>query len=66
MIKVEVIEDFDLKDFSKIKNLKRRCMEYPNKLFKGDIFECSKETCEYLKGKNKYKKPYVKVIEVKP
>jgi len=66
MIKVEVIEDFDLKDFHKIRNLKRKCVEYPNKLFVGDTFECNEEMCKYLSGENKFKKSFIKVLEVKP
>jgi len=66
MIKVEVIEDFNLKDFHKIKNLKRKCVDFEGKLFEGDTFECTKEMCEYLDGGNKLKKSFIKVIEVQP
>lgn len=67
MIKVEVLEDFTLKDFSELKNIERGTnKKEEGKLFKYDKFECSKEMCEYLTGKNPLNRTVVKVIEVEP
>ena len=67
MIKVEVLEDFTLKDFGELKNIERgTAKEEKGKLFKYDKFECSKDMCEYLTGKNPLNRPVVKVIEVVP
>ena len=56
MIKVEVIEKFNLKDFSKLKNITRK-NENRNKigeLYLGDTFECDKEMVDYLTGNNAF------------
>lgn len=67
MIKVEVLEDFTLKDFKELKNLERGTNKNEvGKLFKYDKFECSKEMCEYLTGNNALNRAVVKVIEVVP
>ena len=66
MIKVEVIENFNLKDFDALKNIKRASVGTEGKLYVGDTFECSKEMAEYLTGNNALKKAVVKVIEVVP
>ena len=66
MIKVEVIEDFTLKEFEKIQNLTRAAKNKEGSLFVGDTFECDKEMAEYLTGNNPKKAVVVKVIEVKP
>ena len=67
MIKVEVLEDFTLKDFDELKNIERgTTKEEKGKLFKYDRFECSKDMCEYLTGKNPLNRAVVKVIEVEP
>ena len=68
MIKVETIEEFTLKDFDKLKNIKR-FNEEKNKegcLFVGDTFECDENMAKYLTGNNKLNKIVVKVIEVIP
>lgn len=66
MIKVEVLEDFTLKDFKELKNLERGTNKNEvGKLFKYDKFECSKDMCEYLTGNNAKGIAVVKVIEVK-
>ena len=66
MIKVEVLEDFTLKDFSELKNIERGTNKNEvGKLFKYDKFECSKDMCEYLTGNNALNRAVVKVIEVK-
>lgn len=67
MIKVEVInEDFTLERFNELKNIVRKNREEKGKLFKGDVFECSEELCDYLSGNNPLKKAVVKIIEVEP
>ena len=67
MIKVEVLEDFTLKDFGELKNIERgTSKKEEGKLFKYDKFECSKDMCEYLTGKNPLNRAVVKVIEVEP
>ena len=66
MIRVEVIEQFTLKDFEKLNNIKRKSIEVKGTLFVGDTFECNKEMCDYLMGKNEQGKVVVKTIEVVP
>lgn len=67
MIKVEVLEDFNLKDFDELKNLERGSNKsQEGKLFKGDKFECSETMCEYLTGKNPLNRAVVQIIEVIP
>lgn len=67
MIKVEVIEQFTLKDYEKIKDsIKRKSIDIKGTLFVGDTFECDKEMCDYLMGKNEQGKVVIKVIEVEP
>lgn len=67
MIKVEVLEDFNLKDFNKLKKLERNSgRNQDGKLFKKDTFECDEEMCEYLCGKNPLNKAVVQVVEVIP
>ena len=64
MIKCEVIEKFNLKDFAKLKNVKRVAKDIEGKLFVGDTFECDEAMADYLTGNNVLKKAVVKVIEV--
>jgi len=69
MVKVEVLMDFTLKDFDKIK--KSLIRKNPNKnkdgwLYAEDIFECEAEMAKYLTGENAKKVVVVKVLEVKP
>lgn len=66
MIKVEVIEDFNLGKFNELKNIQRKNIDTYGRLYRGDIFECNQVMAEYLTGDNALKKPFVKVIEVKP
>lgn len=66
MIKCEVIEKFDLKDFDKLKNIQRKSLDVKGSLFVGDTFECDKNMVDYLTGNNALNKVVVKVIEVKP
>lgn len=68
MINVEVIEDFNLKDFNKLENITRKneSKNEKGKLYKGDTFDCSKEMCAYLTGKNPIKKIVVRINEIIP
>lgn len=67
MVKVEVIESFTLGKYDEIsKSLVRKGAEERGKLFVGDIFECNKEMAEYLTGKNRLNRPFVKIIEIIP
>jgi len=64
MIKCEVIENFNLKDFAKLKNIQRVAKDETGKLFVGDKFECDEAMADYLTGNNVLNKVVVKVIEV--
>lgn len=66
MIRCKVIEQFTLKDFDKLSNIKRKSIEEKGKLFVGDEFECDEKMASYLTGDNEKKKVVVKVIEVLP
>ena len=66
MIKVEVIEEFTLERFDELKNIQRKGNDVKGRLFTGDEFECTKELADYLLGGNALKRPFIKIIEVKP
>lgn len=66
MIRVEVIEQFTLKDFYKLNNIKRKSIDVKGTLFVGDTFECDEDMVKYLTGSNERGKTVVKVIEVEP
>lgn len=68
MIKCEVIKDFSLNEFKKLSNIIRKNKEKnkDGELYKGDVFECEKETADYLSGNNDKKEIVIKVIEVIP
>ena len=66
MIKLEVIEDFTLKDFHKLDNIKRIRLDQKGKLFVGDTFECDEEMAKYLLGDNPLHRPVVNISEIKP
>lgn len=67
MIRVEVIEQFTLKDYEKIKDsIKRKSIEVNGTLFIGDTFECDEDMVRYLTGRNELGKTVVKIIEVEP
>lgn len=66
MIRCEVIENFNLKEFDKLKIIERKGQDTKGQLTKGDIFECDEEMAKYLTGNNALNKTVVKVIEVKP
>ena len=66
MIKVEVIENFTLEDYSKLKNVKKVISRKENEFGARDTFECDEKMVDYLTGNNALKKVVVKVIEVEP
>lgn len=66
MIKCRVIEQFSLKKFDKLKNIKRKSIKKYGELYVGDSFECDEQMAWYLNGKNEKNKVVVKIIEVKP
>ncbi|MBO7735716.1 MAG: NTP transferase domain-containing protein [Methanobrevibacter sp.] len=66
MVKVEVTEDFTLERFGELKNIIRAGVNTQGRLYKGDVFECSKDLADYLLGGNKLEKAFVKVIELIP
>ena len=65
MIKCEVIENFNLKDYDKIKIVERKGADIKGQLNKGDIFECDENMARYLTGENDLKKVVIEIIEVK-
>lgn len=67
MVRVEVINEFTLGDFYKIKNtIVRKARSKEGYLFVGDTFECDEDMLKYLTGANSYKRTFIKVIEVIP
>lgn len=68
MIKVEVIEEFTLGDYKLLKNIQRYnpSKNDEGRLYVKDTFECDENMVKYLTGDNKYKTPYVKVLEIIP
>lgn len=66
MIKVEVIEKFTLKDYKKLKNIKKILTRKENEFGIGDTFECDDEMLKYLTGGNSEKKVVVQVLEIIP
>lgn len=65
MIKVRVIKDFTLKEFTKIKNLVRFNYDKVGELYKNDTFECDEKMAKYLTGDNSKKEVVVEIIEIK-
>lgn len=66
MISCEVIEKFTLKDFDKLKNVKKVMNRKENEFGVKDTFECDKEMVDYLTGDNDEGVVVVKIIEVVP
>lgn len=66
MIKVEVIENFTLEDYNKLKNVKKVISRKENEFGARDTFECDEKMADYLTGNNALNKVVVKVIEVEP
>lgn len=66
MIKVKVINEFRFARYNEIKNLVSKDRVEDKRLFVGDIFECDKEMCDYLIGKNPANMKVVEIIEIIP
>lgn len=67
MIKVKAIQDFTLKEFDKIENLKRgSARNRYGEIYLDDSFECDERMAKYLMGKNEKGACVVKTIEVIP
>lgn len=66
VIKCEVIEQFTLKEFDKLKNIKRKSVDNYGKLYIGDTFECDEQMAKYLTGNNEKGKTVVKILQVEP
>lgn len=66
MIKVEVIENFTLEDYNKLKNVKKVISRKENEFGVRDTFECDEKMADYLTGNNALNKVVVKVIEIEP
>ena len=67
MIRVEAIQDFTLKDFDELRNIKRASARNKHgELYLGDNFECDKKTVDYLMGKNEEGVCVVKIVELEP
>ena len=66
MIKVEVIENFTLEDYNKLKNVKKVISRKENEFGARDTFECDEKMVDYLTGNNALNKVVVKIIEVEP
>ena len=64
MIRCEVIKNFTLGAYDKIKIIKRKSVDKYGSLYVGDIFECDEEMARYLLGQTDDKK-VVKLIEIK-
>ena len=65
-MKVEVIGGFTLKDYKKLKNVKKVTSRKENEFGVKDIFECDEKMVDYLTGNNALNKVVVKVVEVIP
>ena len=66
MIKVQVIKEFTFARYNEIKNLVSKDRVEDKRLFVGDTFECDKETCDYLMGKNPANMQVVEILEIIP
>ena len=65
MVTCEVIEDFTLREFDKLTNIKRKNINTKGKLYVGDTFDCDDTMANYLTGGNAKKKVVVKILEIK-
>ena len=67
MYKLIAKEDFNIKDFDKLKNIERidKEKDVKGKIFKDDTFECDEKMTKYLTNevKNPAKRPLAKVIK---
>lgn len=66
IIKCEVIKKFTLKDFGKLKDVKKVVNRKKDEFDIKDTFKCEKEMADYLMGENPFNKIVIKVLEVEP
>lgn len=66
MIKCEVIKRFTLKEFDKLKDVKKMGNREKDEFDVKDTFKCDKKMAEYLTGNNKDNEVVIKVVEVEP
>ena len=66
MVTCEAIEEFTLRDYDKLTNIKRKNVDTKGRLYVGDVFDCDDEMATYLTGGNPKKKVVVKVLEIVP
>lgn len=62
----QVIKGFTLKDFKKIKIVKRIGKSEKGRLFRGDILECDEQMANYLLKDNKKQEPFIEILEIIP
>lgn len=66
IIKCEVIKKFTLKDFGKLKDVKKVVNRKKDEFDVKDTFKCEKEMADYLMGSNPFNEVVVKILEVEP
>jgi hypothetical protein len=66
MIKCEVIKKFTLKEFDKLKDVKKVGNRSKDEFDVKDTFKCEKEMVDYLMGKNPFNETVIKILEVEP
>lgn len=66
MVTCEVIEEFTLKEFDRLTNIKRKNVNTYGKLYVGDVFDCDDAMATYLTGGNAKNKVVIKVLEIAP
>lgn len=63
MVRARVKSNFILKDYAKVKAIKKQS-EQKNFFVEGDIIECDEEMAKYLDGDNPLGTSFIKVIEI--
>lgn len=63
MKRAEVLEHFRLKEFDKIKVIKRANKDVYGELFERDLIECTEDMLEYLTKTNPVKRAFVKELK---
>lgn len=66
MIKCEVIKKFTLKEFGKLKDVKKVGNRNKDEFDVKDTFKCEKEMADYLMGENPFNETVIKILEVEP
>ena len=66
IIKCEVIKKFTLKDFGKLKDVKKVVNRKKDEFDIKDTFKCEKEMADYLMGENPFNEIVIKILEVEP